>query len=150
MTDEQFAWWLVGLVDGEGHFGVTKASHRVNPFYRCVFRVAMVESDRPLLEMAQGHTGWGKLYSYAPRSNARQPVAIWTVSTKAVGDVADFFSRHRLQSKKAAEFDIWAPAARAQARRSHGRRDPHIAAALESAYEELRALNRGGRHVLVD
>lgn len=150
LTDEQFAWWLVGLVDGEGHFGIVRQSsaERPGPYYRCVFRVALAASDRAVLEQAQRRTGWGKLYQYAqPRplkdGRQQQDYVVWTVTTKEVAIVAEFFDAHPLQSKKAQDFAAWAPAARAQATRRRGKRDESIAAVLAGAYDELRAM-RGG------
>jgi len=150
VTDEQFAWWLVGLVDGEGHFGVTRYSspERPGPYYRCVFRVAMVAADRDALAMAQRRTGWGKLYEYAGHGRARIDYVIWTMDAKRIDRVADFFERYPLQSKKRRDFELWAPAARAQAARARlggGKRDGVAAAVMEQAYEALRALDRGGR-----
>lgn len=91
MTDEQFAWWLVGLVDGEGHFGITRqwiGEERRGPYYRCVFRVQMVGDDT-LLRMAHARTGWGGLYAYE-RAGSRvdgrplAPTMIWSCNTRQV------------------------------------------------------------------
>lgn len=150
MNEEQFAWWLVGLVDGEGYFGVsryTKASG-AGPYYRCVFRVSMAARDADLLRMAQARTGWGKVYEYASGrirldGAPTQDVVIWTVNSKQVGEVAAFFRHHRLQSNKAREFAVWEEAARAHARRQRtgrGHSDVDANAILVRCYDELRAL----------
>lgn len=149
MNDEQFGWWLAGLVDGEGHFGITKSSYDGRQaFFRCVFRVAMVAEDGELLRMAHRRTGWGQVYEYDGHGKQRRPYVVWNVTTKAVALVVEHFERFPLQSKKAAAFAVWAPAARAQAQRRQlgpGRRDEVAVAAMEPAYEALRALDRGGR-----
>jgi hypothetical protein len=150
LGDEAFAWWLVGLVDGEGHFGITRESTaaRPGPYHRCVFRVVLAVADRDVLVHACERTGWGRIYEYSGHGAARQDYVVWTVTTKEVATVADFFDAHPLQSKKAGEFAIWASAARAQASRrplGRGHRDEQIAGVMGAAYESLRALGRGKR-----
>lgn len=148
MTADQFAWWLVGLVDGEGHFGITKATHRPSPFYRCVFRVTLASRDRGLLEFAAERTGWGRIYEYAAAAENASDYTVWTVTTKQVGEVASFFAQHPLVSAKAADQAIWAPAARAQvARTQHGPRNEDAAAIMESAYHEMRTLRASRKAV---
>jgi hypothetical protein len=149
MTDEQFGWWLAGLVDGEGHFGVTRYStaKRPGPYYRAVFRVTSTAADRNVLEMAHERTGWGRIYEYAGHGNAQLDYVVWTTTTKDVGRVADFFERYPLQSKKRHDFEMWVPAARAQvARVQVGRKRDEVAAAIMAeVYEAFRAMDRGGR-----
>ena len=153
MNDSEFSWWLVGLVDGEGHLGVTRffKTNGSGPYYRCVFRVVMAVDDRALLETACQRTGWGKLYQYnrtTHKSNGsvHRPFVVWTVNTKAqIPAVVEFFRKHPLQSKKQIEFEHWAKAATAFAsRRRLGRGKPDVEAnaVLEAAYIALQDLRR--------
>jgi hypothetical protein len=151
MTEDQFGWWLAGLVDGEGHFGVQAQPSRVaggRPYLRCIFRVSMATGDAALLRMAQQRTGWGKVYDYVGHGRGRLAYTVWTVDAKSIAAVADFFEAYPLQSKKAHDFAVWAPAARAQTARAkcgRSRRDEDAYAIMAAAYDELRAMDRGGR-----
>lgn len=151
MTDEQFSYWLVGLVDGEGHFGVTKyfKTDGSGPYFRCVFRVTLANVDRKVLVLAHERTGWGKLYEYARKTRKangtlHHPFIVWTVNAKnGLQDVLDFFTKYPLQSKKSEEFVVWSRAAKAHIARSRQATPESNSAQrkiLATCYDQLRAL----------
>lgn len=115
MTDSQFAYWLAGFCDGEAHFSVTLATSstgRVAGSPR--FNLTLREDDGPVLEMAQERLGVGKLRHI---SNARarslgkrdRDAIAWEVTGPSCAVVAKTL-QGKMQSKKRAEFDVWAPA----------------------------------------
>jgi hypothetical protein len=107
--------------------------------------VSMTAADRAVLDMAHGRTGWGCMYGPYEGRGKQADYVVWSTHSKQVVEVADFFTTHPLQSKKAIDFALWAPAARAQGRRRRGRRDDALAAVMAQGYDGLRAMGRGHR-----
>lgn len=143
MNDDQFAYWLAGLVDGEGHLGVTLATSttgRVAASPR--FNITLTAADEAVLQFARDRAGVGSLRKL---SRARERAAgrkskdavAWEVTGPSCATVAALL-RGRMQSKKAKEAALWIEAVLASA--AMPRYDSRRAPMLIKLRDDLRAL----------
>lgn len=115
---DSVGYYLAGLTDGEGHFGISKNTRRGRNHHGCLFIINMRLDDLPLLEWLHEQTGG--LGSIGRNQGLRQrqgwetrPVAAWRVYSKAEClELVHIFEEYPLHSKKARDFTIWAQAVR--------------------------------------
>lgn len=108
-----YGFWLAGLTDGEGHFGINPNGTG----WSCIFAIKLRADDRAILLEAAEIVGVGRVRVEA-ENNAndrnRKPQARWDVGRKRECErLLDFFTAFPLRSKKARDFAIWAEAVEA-------------------------------------
>jgi DNA modification methylase len=138
--DAAEGYWLAGLVDGEGHFAIKRAS---KGNYSCSFEMGMRLDDRATLERAKRFLGVGSI-SDRPARGSHNPMAVLSVDAKAdCLRVVEVFARYPLRSKKLRDFLAWAEAAvewneMKVGHRWSGRADWSRLAALKRSVERAR------------
>lgn len=123
--DPAFGWWITGLVDGEGCF-FASLSFRVKAApngksYQCVnlfagLQIWLRADDRLTLQKAQDYFGCGRIQKKKVSRRRREK---WSKNAKPayvlridkmdelVERVIPHFDEFPLQSKKAADYEVW-------------------------------------------
>lgn len=106
LDNKAFYWWLVGMIDGEGHFGLIKSKH--GSAWRGEFKIKLRDDDHEMVKKAQAITGLGKVYFlYQNRKNQHGQVA-WVIHRREeLAKLTEILDRHLLQSKKLKEYLYW-------------------------------------------
>lgn len=102
--DIGFAYYLSGLIDGEGTF-------RVGPNERrCEFAIKLRDDDRQILEAARRFMGHGRINT-EPAREGSLPQARWVIDTKdGCLALVGFLRRFPLRAKKARDAEVWCEA----------------------------------------
>lgn len=97
---------LVGITEGEGHFGIVRLKPKTKS-WRCVFVIKLRADDRALLEGLREATGLGRIGTEATPTR-HNPCVRWEVAKKdELDQLADIFRAYPLRSKKARDAAIW-------------------------------------------
>jgi len=104
-TSDQDGHWLAGLIDGEGSF-ILKAE----PHVKFEFKLNLREDDWEGVERAQAILGVGSCYLHQNNGpgNTKPSYTLAVTSRQECWQVAAFFSRFPLRSKKRADYETWA------------------------------------------
>jgi DNA modification methylase len=130
--DAGFAYWLAGLVDGEGHFAIKQHGRGTHaPF----FQLSMRLDEMGTLEQIRRVLGVGTItvVKHEPHDMAR-----WIVQDKAgCQRLVDLFDKYPLRAKKRMDFATWREAVcewtnRPRGNRWHGGADNSRMAALRT------------------
>jgi hypothetical protein len=101
------AWWVTGLVDGEGCF-YARIDHRTKTSVRIEFQIGLVEADRDCLEKVKNYFGVGRIYRWDDKRPKAQPKACYRVQAfKELKTIISHFQNYPLQSKERVDFDRW-------------------------------------------
>jgi hypothetical protein len=105
-VNDNFGFWLAGLIDGEGHFCFrVYRKPRLN-VQKC-FTLGLRADDKPVLEECQRTTGLGALYRLRP-SRGSHPCWYWKIAKHSEClDLIDLLHDYPLRTKKAKDFEIW-------------------------------------------
>lgn len=110
--------YIVGFVDGEGCFCIT----RDKSSYRLLFEIELRENDKPILEAIQSTLGCGQIYYLEYERYAKwQPHIKLKVSNfrDIYTKVIPFFKRYPLQAKKRFDFQKFCEVAELFASKEH-------------------------------
>lgn len=141
--DAGFAYWLMGLIDGEGHFGIKRqrggsGSTSHVPF----FALKMRADERRALEYIRRELGIGQLQEEPNRQP--NPMVKWVVQTKPdCQRLVDVIDKYGLRAKKRMDFAIWRQAVcewtnRPRGNRWHGPADDSRMIELKQRIELVR------------
>lgn len=109
MTEQQFEWWLSGLIDGEGCFSIQK--NRGSGCH-CSFGLKFRADDLKTLEMIVKRIKIGSL-NYDRGKPPSKPAWKWRVnSQKDCLVLCNILARAPLQSKKLRDYKLWSQALR--------------------------------------
>lgn len=115
--DAGFAYWLSGLIDGEGHFAI-KAHSRGT--HAPAFTLKMRADEEGALRIIQRHLGIGSI-GFEPREP--NPMVKWTVQDKAgCQRLVDLLDKYPLRAKKRMDYATWREAVCEWAGRPRGNR----------------------------
>lgn len=102
-VSDRLAWYITGLVDGEGCFYIAAA--------RCEFIIKLRDDDQSLLESVRATLGGiGTITANRARADQpnRMPQARWTVTKqRELVYLTEFFDAFPLKSKKRRDYDVW-------------------------------------------
>ena len=138
--DAGFAYWLTGLIDGEGHFAIkahTRGTHA--PYFQLKLRA----DERGIVERIKRSLGVGTV-SIEERSDAN-PMVKYVIQDKAgCQRLVDLLDKYPLRAKKAVDYWMWREAvcewtSRPRGNRWHGQTDNLRMAALRDRLMETRA-----------
>jgi hypothetical protein len=109
LEKDDFSRWLVGFIDGEGHFGIhrqLRRQTRCGEYFYCRFTLTLRGDDEPILQECCDRYG-GRLY-WTPANGAVNPKVRWEMVNKAeCRAFADLLADCRMRSRKARDFEIW-------------------------------------------
>lgn len=137
--DAGFAYWLAGLIDGEGHFAI-KAHARGT--HAPAFALKMRADEEGTLQLIRRTLGIGKV-EREPREETNDLVR-WVVQDKAgCQRLVDILDKYPLRAKKRLDYDIWREAVcewsqRPRGNRWHGPTDNTRMAALRGRLMAVR------------
>lgn len=102
LEDAGFCYWLAGLIDGEGHFGIKAHSRGTHaPF----FALKMRADERGLLELIRRTVGIGTI---TDEFREPHPMSRWVVQDKAgCARLVDLLDKYPLRAKKRNDFMVW-------------------------------------------
>ena len=129
--DAGFAYWLSGLIDGEGHFAIKQHSRGT---HAPAFSLKMRSDERGTLEIIKRKTGLGSIIEDA--GHQPNPTTSWVVQNKAdCQQLCDLLDKYPLRAKKLADYRLWREAvcewtSRPRGNRWHGPADNTKMAAL--------------------
>jgi len=138
--DQNFQWYLVGFVDGEGSFSVSLKSMPVRPFKFQIdpsFYLYQHENNKWILELVQKFFHGGSIH------RKTSPYSVYTYALRGVRNMKEkivpFFTKHPLLVKRPV-FDIFSKIVFMMDRQEHHHYDgfTHI---VKMAYE----LNKMGK-----
>jgi DNA modification methylase len=116
--DAGFAYWLAGLIDGEGHFAIKKHSRGTHAPY---FQLKMRLDERGTIEQIHRHLRIGTI-TEEQRDDAN-PMVKWTVQDKeGCKRLVDLLDKYPLRAKKRLDYNIWRDAVCEWADRGRGNR----------------------------
>ena len=137
--DSGFAYWLSGLIDGEGHFAIkqhTRGTHA--PF----FQLKMRADERGTLERIRRSLGVGTITDEPREPN---PMVKYVIGDKAgCQRLVDLLDKYPLRAKKQIDYWTWREAvcewtSRPRGNRWHGQADNTQMASLRGRIMENRA-----------
>lgn len=112
--EKKYLWWLAGLIDGEGHFGIYVNNKRKDggKTYRAELSLKLRDDDKEVLEFCRELTGLGKIYNVYKGRKTRdgngKPQTMWKVVKKSeILELANLLDRAELRTKKAREYIYW-------------------------------------------
>lgn len=120
--DAGFAYWLMGLIDGEGHFGIKRqrggsGSSGHVPF----FAMKMRADERATLERIRRELAIGQLQEEPTR--LPNPMVKWVVQSKPdCQRLVDVIDKYGLRAKKRMDYAIWREAVCEWTNRPRGNR----------------------------
>ncbi|WP_377324718.1 DNA methyltransferase [Pimelobacter simplex] len=138
--DAGFAYWLAGLIDGEGHFAIkrhTRGTHAPH------FTLKMRADEAGTLEMIQRKFGHGTIQ----KDSGTNPMLRWTLGDKAACQaLVELLDKYPLRAKKMVDFWTWREAViewtnRPRGNRWHGAANNDRMAALRDRLMETRKFN---------
>ena len=121
--DAGFAYWLSGLIDGEGHFAVKQHARGTHAPY---FQLKMRADERMTLERICRTVGAGSVNIQRHEPN---PMAQWIIQDRAgCQRLVDLLDKYPLRAKKEIDYWAWREAvcewtSRPRGNRWHGRTD---------------------------
>ena len=103
-------WWIVGFVDGEGCFSVSRfKNHTCKSGYQTLYEfvVTQGESSRRVMEEIKNHFGCGHVYINRRYDNHREHMLRYCVRRQddLKNIIIPFFRKHKLQSAKRKQFE---------------------------------------------
>jgi len=137
--DAGFAYWLSGLIDGEGHFAIKAHSRGTHAPY---FALKMRADERGTLDRIRRSLGVGVVSLEAKEPN---PMAKYVIQDKAgCQRLVDLLDKYPLRAKKQLDYWTWREAvcewtSRPRGNRWHGGTDNGHMAELRSRLMETRA-----------
>jgi len=138
VEDAGFAYWLAGLIDGEGHFAI-KAHARGT--HAPQFTLKMRADERGTLEMIRRKFGHGTITN----DTGANPMLRWTLGDKAgCQALVDMLDKYPLRAKKMIDFWTWRAAVIEWTERPRGNR--WHGAADNTRMEQLRTALMERRH----
>jgi hypothetical protein len=148
-VDDAFGYWLSGLIDGEGSFGISKTAP--------LLTVKVRDDDEDLIRTIVATTGIGALYR-AKASGPTRGAVMWRVKSKAEAvRLRDILDRYPLRSKKRRDYAIWREAvglwtSRATMTPSQGQEMRRLARALAAIrrYEKPEVITEGPQQAVID
>jgi len=118
--------YIVGLTDGEGSFTAFVRPPRKehgSKSYRvaCRYYIKLRDDDKPLLEKVKKFFGIGTVFfQYDKRPNHHHGYRFEIGRTDNLADIViPFFEKHRLQSKKIVDFNLFAKIVKAVQNQEH-------------------------------
>jgi DNA modification methylase len=121
--DAGFAYWLAGLIDGEGHFAIKQHARGTHAPY---FALKMRADERGTLERIRRTLGVGVVSDEAHKPN---PLAKYVIQDKAgCQRLVDLLDKYPLRAKKQVDYWTWREAvcewtSRPRGNRWHGQTD---------------------------
>lgn len=115
--DAGFAYWLAGLIDGEGHFAIKKHTRGT---HAPAFTLKMRADEMGTLEQIERTLRIGSLSLEKRKGN---PMAKWTVQDKqGCQRLVDLLDKYPLRAKKRLDYATWREAVCEWTRRPRGNR----------------------------
>lgn len=106
LEKDDFARWLVGFIDGEGHFGIHYQKKPWGDYFYCRFTLALRGDDEAILAECCDRYG-GRLY-WTPARGAVNPKVRWEmVNKRECRAFADLLADCHLRTRKAQDFVVW-------------------------------------------
>ena len=136
--DAGFAYWLAGLIDGEGHFAIKRHSRGTHAPY---FQLKMRRDERGTLEIIKRTLGVGTLRDTPAEPH---PQSVYLIQDKAgCQRLIDLLDKYPLRAKKRLDYQIWREAVcewtdRPRGNRWHGPVDDTRMAELRTQIMEVR------------
>ena len=138
--DAGFAYWLAGLIDGEGHFAIKRHTRGTHAPY---FTLKMRADEAGTLAMIRRKFGHGTIQ----QDSGTNPMLRWTLGDKAgCQALVDLLDKYPLRAKKMVDFWPWREAviewtSRPRGNRWHGAANDDRMAALRTRLMETRKFN---------
>lgn len=111
---DDFGHWLVGLTDGEGHFGFFVRYKIINgipsPDYTSLFQIVLRDDDAQTIKIIKDELKVGNVNFGSAGDNPRwnPKVGYYVRSQKDLAEVIiPLFDRYPLRTRKAEQFIIW-------------------------------------------
>jgi hypothetical protein len=140
--DAGFAYWLMGLVDGEGHFGIKAQRGGDSDTHVPFFALKLRADEMPTLEYIVRELRCGQI-QMEPREGGN-PLARWVVQSKPdCQRLMDVIDKYGLRAKKRMDYAIWRDAVcewtnRPRGNRWHGPTDDRRMRELKHRMETVR------------
>ena len=137
--DAGFAYWLTGLIDGEGHFGIKAHARGTHAPH---FAIKLRADERGTLERIRRSLGVGTISNERREPN---PMVKYVIQDKAgCQRLVDLLDKYPLRAKKQQDYWVWREAvcewtSRPRGNRWHGRADNTRMADLRTRLMEGRA-----------
>lgn len=136
--DAGFAYWLAGLIDGEGHFAIKKHSRGTHAPY---FQLKMRADERGTIDQIKRQLRIGTV---SIEDREPHPMVKWVVQDKeGCQRLVDLLDKYPLRAKKRIDYRIWRDAIcewtdRPRGNRWHGGTDNSRMAALRTRIMAVR------------
>ena len=100
--------WLVGFIEGEGHFGLIISKegdkHRVRPR----FQLQLADTDSKVIEAIYKHLGFGNTLHMDSRGENQQGTSRYYVTSKEnCNKLANILNKRQWNTKKKMDFEKW-------------------------------------------
>ena len=104
--DPAFANWLMGLIDGEGHFAI--AFNKKAKSYYCLFQLKLRVDDLKALVSVRDTLGFGRIEIEKKSGVGHHSMVKFIVGDKnGCSQLVSLVDEYGLRSKKSKDFDIW-------------------------------------------